>query len=139
MHFFKEHLNFRLFNIYNFANNVENFAHSMNIVTQRIYIILYVRSTQFFIKCTQFYTFKVHNFSKNVKYSAHSTNLIFLRIYIILYIILNIQHTHFFKECFKFFAFNERYYSEFSFFCTFEVSDISKNSQNSTCSPYTII
>ena len=67
-----------------FQKNIKNYGHLTNNITQRIYIILYVGSTQFHKKCTQLYTMNVHNFSKNVENSAYLTNIIAQRIYIIL-------------------------------------------------------
>ena len=84
----------------------------------------------------QNFTHSSHNFfSKNVEYSAHSTNTITQRIYIILYVLsiqffrrtvkfLHNQCIQFFKECWKFYTFDEHH-------CL-------KNLHNFECSKYAI-
>ena len=85
-----------------------------------MYIILYIRCTQFFyeftqicifngqnisilyIQSTQYFIVNIHNFSKNVHNSEHSMCTIFQRMNIILYIL----HIHFFKECTQFHTLN---------------------------------
>lgn len=72
------------FNVQKFSKKVWNSALSMKVISQRMCIILYIQSIQFFEECTLFRTFKVHNFSKNVHKSLYSTYTSCRRMYTIL-------------------------------------------------------
>ena len=98
--FFEECSKFRSFNIQNFTRNIENELYSTNTIIQRIYIILYIQSTQFFKKkykilhvqqtkifteYLKFYVFNEHNYSNNLLNFIHSKYTISWRSYTILY------------------------------------------------------
>lgn len=110
-----------MIDVQNFSENVDYSAHWTNTITQRIYIISFIRSMlffrrilkflhiqrkQFFKECRIFYalnkhyyswslynffTFKICNFLKNAQYFAHLTYTIF-------------------KWCLIFHAFKEHYH-----------------------------
>ena len=77
------------------------------IISQKMYIIFYIRHTQNFNEYTKFYTFNVYKFLKNVQF--------FFKFYTILYI----QCIQFFNECTQ--------------FCRFKVYRSSKNTQFCYC------
>lgn len=79
--------------------NLQNSAHSRNTISQRIYIILYVKSTQFF-------RLNVHKLQKSV-HVPYFQGTQYFNEYTKICVFLQ-----FFKECSKFFTFNKHYLSK---------------------------
>ena len=78
------------------------------IISQKMYIIFYIRHTQIFNEYTKYYTFNVYKFLKNVQF-------FFFKFYTILYI-----------QCIQFF-------NEYTQFCRFKVYRSWKNTQFCYC------
>jgi len=116
--FYEECIEFCMFDVHNFLENVEYYVHWMNTITRRVCKILFTWSTQFFKEQSKFCMFDVQSLSENVDYSAHWTNTITQRIYIISFILSMLffeEYSKFctfnVKECRIFYALNKHYYS----------------------------